>query len=238
VKVGVAVNDVIAGLYAAVGILGALRHRDATGAGQRIDVGLLDVAVGWLYNVGLNYLLSGQVPRRLGTAHPNTVPYQVFPSSDGYFILGAGNDQQFRRYCAFAGRPDLADDPRYTTNAARVRNRDELVALISEISRKETTRYWLEGLERHGVPCGPVNTIDQVFADPQVQHREMKISMDYAGAQGGAVPLIGSPLKLSETAVSYRLPPPRLGEHTDRVLEDLLGLGAAERETLRKAAVI
>jgi crotonobetainyl-CoA:carnitine CoA-transferase CaiB-like acyl-CoA transferase len=238
VKVGVAVNDVITGLYAAVGLLAALRHRDVHGVGQQVDLGLLDVSVAWLYNVGLNYLLSGEVPRRLGTAHPNTVPYQVFPSSDGYFILAAGNDQQFRRCCAVLSRPELADDSRFSTNAARVRNRDDLVAIISELTRKEPTRYWLEGLERHGVPCGPVNTIDQVFADPQVTHRQMKITMPYPAARDGSVPLIGSPLKLSATEVTYRLPPPRLGEHTDEVLEEFLGLDAGARAALRRDGVI
>lgn len=238
VKVGVAVNDVITGLYAAVGVLSALRHRDAHGVGQQIDLGLLDVAVGWLYNVGLNYLLSGQVPGRLGTAHPNTVPYQVFPSKDGYFILAAGNDHQFRRYCAAAGMPQLADDPRFATNAARVRHRDELVGIISDVSRRETTQHWLEALERSGVPCGPVNTIDQVFADPQVEHRQMKIRMAYPGSQEGAVPLIGNPLKLSATPVTYRLAPPRLGQDTADVLGELLGLDATELAALRRDGVI
>jgi crotonobetainyl-CoA:carnitine CoA-transferase CaiB-like acyl-CoA transferase len=238
VKVGVAVNDVITGLYAAVGVLSALRHRDVHGVGQRVDLGLLDVGVAWLYNVALNYLLSGEVPRRLGTAHPNTVPYQVFPSKDGFFILAAGNDHQYRRFCAFAGRPDLAEDPRFATNAGRVRNRQELVAIISGITEKETMQHWLEGLERHGVPCGPVNTIDQVFADPQVVHREMKITMPYPGARGGAVPLVGSPLKLSETPVTYRAAPPRLGQDTDDVLDALLSISPEERTALRKAGVI
>lgn len=238
VKVGVAVNDVMAGLYSGVALLSALRYRDRHGVGQHIDVALLDVQVGWLYNVGMNYLLSGRVPGRLGTAHPNTVPYQVFPSSDGYYILGANNDQQFRRYCEFAGVPELATDPRFVTNAARLANREELIEIISDISRKETTRYWLDGLERIGVPCGPVNTLDQVFADPQVNHRQMKITMSRPPAEGGTFPLIGNPLKLSETPVTYRLPPPRLGEHTDAVLEELLGLGPVERDELRKKGVI
>jgi crotonobetainyl-CoA:carnitine CoA-transferase CaiB-like acyl-CoA transferase len=238
VKVGVAVNDVMTGLYTAVALLSALRHRDGHGIGQHVDVALLDVQVAWLYNVGMNYLLSGRVPGRLGTAHPNTVPYQVFPSSDGHFILGANNDQQFRRYCEFAGVPGLADDRKFSTNAARVENRDELVQVISRISRKETTRYWLDGLERIGLPCGPVNTVDRVFADPQVNHREMKITMSRASDEGGTFPLIGNPLKLSETPVTYRLPPPRLGEHTDAVLETFLGLSGAERDGLRQRGVI
>jgi crotonobetainyl-CoA:carnitine CoA-transferase CaiB-like acyl-CoA transferase len=186
----------------------------------------------------MNYLLSGRVPGRLGTAHPNTVPYQVFPSSDGYYILGANNDHQFRRYCGFAGMPELAADPRFATNAARVANRDELVRMISDVSRKQPTHYWLEGLGRMGLPCGPVNTIDQVFADPQVNHRNMKITMSRPPDQGGTFPLIGNPLKLSETPVTYRLPPPRLGEHTDEVLEELLGLTASDRDGLRRRGVI
>jgi len=235
VKVGVAVNDVMSGLYAAVGILSALRHRDRTGLGQHIHIALLDVQVGWLYNVGLNYLLSGQVPGRWGTAHPNTVPYQVFPTSDGHVILGANNDAQFRWLCEFAGAPELAVDARFATNALRLRNRAELVELVSDLTRRHPTEYWVKGLEAAGLPCGPVNTIDRVFEDPQVLHREMKISMSHAG---GEVSLIGSPLKLSVSPVSYRRPPPTLGEHTDEVLKNLLGLGDAERQSLRDAGII
>jgi len=238
VKVPIAVTDVLTGLYAAVGILSALRHRQLHGEGQHIDLGLLDVGVGWLYNVGLNYLLSGAVPQRLGTAHPNTVPYQVFPSKDGFLILGAGNDQHFRRFCRLAGLEPLADDARFATNAARVKNRDELVSLISEVTSRQPTAHWIEAMEKHGVPGGPVNTVDQVFADPQVAHRGMKISMEYPGAQGGCVPLIGSPLKLSRTPVSYRRPPPQLGADTDDVLRERLGLDAEALAALRRNGVI
>jgi crotonobetainyl-CoA:carnitine CoA-transferase CaiB-like acyl-CoA transferase len=236
VKVGVAVNDVMSGLYAAVAILSALRHRASTGRGQHIDVALLDVQVGWLYNVGLNYLLSGQVPRRWGTAHPNTVPYQVFPTSDGHVILGANNDAQFRRFCEVAGAPELAADPRFATNALRLQHREVLVNLVSGLTRKHPTRYWVDGLEAAGLPCGPVNTIDRVFDDPHVRHRGMRIAM--AHPTGGDAPLIGSPLKLSDTPVSYRRPPPTLGQHTDEVLEQLLGLGDDERRALRAAGII
>jgi crotonobetainyl-CoA:carnitine CoA-transferase CaiB-like acyl-CoA transferase len=235
VKVGVAVNDVLSGLYAAVGILSALRHRDATGIGQHVDVALLDVQVGWLYNVGLNYLLSGKVPGRWGTAHPNTVPYQVFPTSDGHVILGATNDQQFRRLCEFAGAPELAADPRFATNALRLSHRVELIDLVSALTRRHPTQHWVDGLEAAGLPCGPVNTLDRVFEDPQVLHREMKISMRHPAAD---VPLIGSPLKMSETPVSYRRPPPLLGAHTDEVLQGVLGLSDAERDSLRRAGII
>jgi crotonobetainyl-CoA:carnitine CoA-transferase CaiB-like acyl-CoA transferase len=236
VKVGVAVNDVMSGLHAAVAILSALRRRDRAGRGQHIDVALLDVQVGWLYNVGLNYLLSGQVPRRWGTAHPNTVPYQVFPTSDGHVILGANNDAQFRRLCEFAAAAELGTDPRFATNALRLRFRDALVAILSELTRKHPTQYWVDGLEAAGLPCGAVNTIDRVFDDPQVRHRGMQISM--AHPAGGDTPLIGSPLRLSDTPVSYRRPPPTLGQHTDEVLEQLLGLGEDERRTLRAADII
>jgi len=196
VKVGVAVNDVMSGLYAAVAILSALRHRDRTGMGQHIDIALLDVQVGWLYNVGLNYLLSGQVPQRWGTAHPNTVPYQVFPTKDGHVIIGANNDQQFLRLCEFAGAPELAKDARFVTNADRLKHRVELLDIFSDLTRRHSTQYWVDGLDVVGLPCGPVNTIDRVFADPQVLHREMRVSMAHPA---GDVPLIGSPLKLSAT---------------------------------------
>lgn len=235
VKVGVAVNDVLSGLNAAVGILSALRHRDRTGSGQHIDIALLDVQVGWLFNVGLNYLLSGEVPPRWGTAHPNTVPYQVFPTSDGHVILGANNDNQFRRLCEFAGAPALAEDARFKTNALRLKHRDELIALVSDLTRRHTTSYWVDGMEKEGLPCGPVNTIDRVFVDPQVIHREMQISMSRAEAD---LPLIGSPLKLSATPVRYKRPPPQLGEHTDEVLGELLALAEPERAALREAGTI
>jgi glutaryl-CoA transferase len=235
VKVGVAVNDVMSGLYAAVAILSALRHRDRTGRGQHIDIALLDVQVGWLYNVGLNYLLSGHVPRRWGTAHPNTVPYQVFPTSDGHVILGANNDAQFRRLCECAGAPELAADPRFSTNALRLRHRGELVDIIAGLTQQHTTEHWVDRLEAAGLPCGPVNTIDRVFDDPQVLQRQMKISMAHPA---GPAPLIGSPLKLSDSPVTFRRPPPTLGQHTDEVLEGLLKLDAGERAVLRESGII
>jgi crotonobetainyl-CoA:carnitine CoA-transferase CaiB-like acyl-CoA transferase len=163
------------------------------------------------------------------------VPYQVFPTRDGHVILGANNDQQFRRLCDFAGVPHLAEDPRFTTNAQRLKNRDELVATLSDLTRSETTEHWVEELEKAGLPCGPVNVIDRVFRDPQVIHREMKIVMAHPMAE---IPLIGSPLKLSATPFRYRRPPPRLGEHTDEVLQTLLNSGDSERQTLRKAGII
>lgn len=237
-KIPVAINDIMTGMYSAVAILAALWHRERTGSGQQIDIGLLDTQVAWLANVGLNYLLSGEVPQRLGSAHPNVVPYQVFPSSDGYFILGAGNDEQFRRLSALLGEPNWADDARFATNAARVHNREALIDLISQRTTQHPRDHWLKALEKMGVPCGPVNTIDQVFADPQVDHRQMKITMPHALAADGTVPLIGNPLKLSATPVTHRRAPPELGEHTDEVLEELLNLDAQERQRLRQEGVI
>lgn len=237
IKVGVAVSDIVCGLYAAVAVLGALRHRDATGRGQHIDLGLLDTQVAWLMNQGLNYLTSGTAPGRLGNAHPNIVPYQAFEASDGYIILAVGNDAQFRRFCAFAGKPGLAEDPRFATNRERVRNREALVLVIEPLIREHPVRHWLDGLEAVNVPCGPVNSLDQVFADPQVIHRNMEIAMKHPLADTD-VRLIGNPIKLSATPVTYRHPPPLLGEHTDAVLEEVLGLGPEERNRLRAAKVI
>ncbi len=238
VKVPIAVNDVMTGLYATIGILAALRHRDATGTGQYIDLGLLDVQVGWLYNQGLNYLTGGGVPQRLGTGHPNTVPYQVFETKDGWAIVAANNDGQFKRLCEAAGRPELSSDARFATNSGRVRNRDELVDIVTGFLRTNTTAHWMEVLERVNVPCSPVNNVEQVFADPQVLSRGMKIAMPHPLSGKGSVDLIGCPLKLSETPVQYRLPPPLLGEHTEEVLRDVLVLTAAEISGLRANAII
>lgn len=237
-KVGVAVADVVCGLYAAVAILAALRHRDETGQGQHIDLGLLDSQVAWLVNQGMNYLVSGTTPVRLGNAHPNIVPYQVFAASDGYVIIAVGNDAQFRRLAACVGMPGLADDEDYATNAARVRSRDRLVPILEALVRAKTRAHWLETLEGAGVPCGPVNDIGQVFADPQVIARQMRIAMAHPLAGAGGVDLIGNPLKLSVSPVGYRRPPPLLGQHTDEVLEEWLGLAADRRSALRAKKVL
>lgn len=238
VKVPIAVNDVLTGMYAAVAILAALRYRDKTGRGQYIDLGLLDVQVGWLYNQGLNYLTGGVLPERLGTAHPNTVPYQAFETADGWLILAANNDEQFRRFCALAGREDLARDPRYATNPARLVNRTELIQIVQDIFRQKSSAEWAQALERVNVPFCPINTLDQVFENPQVVARGMKISMPYKHSQAGHVDLIGNPIKMSETPAQYVRPPPLLGEHTDEVLKEILGLTPAECDSLRTAGVI
>lgn len=238
VKVPIAINDVMTGMYAAVAILSALRHRDDTSRGQHIDLGLLDVQVAWLFNQGLNYLTGGQVPERLGTAHPNTVPYQAFETADGFIILAANNDEQFKRFLALAGHKELLDDSRFATNPERIRNRELVIATVQEILREKTSAYWLEALEQIQVSCCPINTLDQVFEDPQVQARGMKIAMPHPLAGKGTVDLIGNPIKMSETPVSYRRTPPSLGEHTDEVLSELLGLDEEERDKLRADGLI
>jgi crotonobetainyl-CoA:carnitine CoA-transferase CaiB-like acyl-CoA transferase len=237
-KVGVGIADVMCGMYATVAILGALHHREKTGQGQYIDLSLLDTQVAWLINVGLNYLTSGQVPQRVGNEHPNIVPYNVLPSSDGFIILAVGNDAQFRKFCEFAGAPDLAADARFTTNADRVRNRRAIYGLLPEITRRKTQAEWIDGLAKLGVPCSPVNNVDRVFADPQVQHREMQIKMPHPLSGSGSVDLIGNPIKFSETPVGYRRPPPYCGQHTDEVLRETLAMSEAEIKRLRDAGVV
>jgi len=238
VKVPIAINDVMTGMYGAVAILAALRHRDAGGGGQHIDLGLLDVQVAWLYNQGLNYLTGGEVPQRLGTAHPNSVPYQAFATADGFIILAANNDEQFKRFCEFAECTELLEKPEFATNPDRVRNRDHVTATVAEIIKAHPSKHWIEGLEKAGVSCCPINTVDQVFDDPGVLERGMKIAMDHPLAGCGSVDLIGNPIKLSETPPTYRRPPPTMGEHTDEVLEEMLGLSEDERNELRAAGLI
>jgi len=237
-KAGVGITDVMTGMYAAIAILAALRHRDATGRGQHVDLALLDTQVAWLINAGQFYLTSGELPPRLGNGHPNIVPYDVFPASDGYFILTVGNDAQFRKLCECAQLAELADDPRFASNAARVRNRDALLSILKRVTARKPVAEWIEALERLRVPCGPVNRIDQVFADPQVKHRGMRVNVDYPGSATGAVDLIGSPIRFSETPVRYRRAPPRLGQHTDEVLREVLDIGEAEIRSLRAERVL
>ena len=237
-KVGIAIADIMCGMYASTSILAAIRHRDATGQGQHIDLALLDTQVAWLANVGLNYLTSGNEPRRLGNQHPNIVPYQVFEAADGHFILAVGNDSQFGKFCTFAGLEGVAADVAYATNEARVQNRDALIPLIEAKTRQSSKAHWLEGLAAIGVPAGPVNTVSEAFSDPQVQHRGMQISMPHPTAGLNEVSLIGNPIKMSATPVSYRHAPPLLGQHTDDILAELLGLGSTELGALRCAGII
>ncbi|WP_022961630.1 CaiB/BaiF CoA transferase family protein [Halopseudomonas pelagia] len=221
VKVGVALTDVLTGLYASNAILAALAERERSGQGQYIDLALLDVQVACLANQGLNYLTTGQAPRRMGNAHPNIVPYQDFPSADGDFILTVGNDAQFRRFSTVAGHPEWAQDRRFASNADRVANRGELIPLIRQVTVFRTTAQWISDLEQAGVPCGPINDLAQVFEDPQVRSRGLKVRMGHPLA--GEVALVGNPIRLSRTPIEYRLPPPLLDEHAAAVLADWLG---------------
>jgi crotonobetainyl-CoA:carnitine CoA-transferase CaiB-like acyl-CoA transferase len=236
VKVGVAVTDILTGLYASVAVLAALAERERSGEGQRIDMALLDVQVACLANQAMNYLTTGVAPRRLGNAHPNIVPYQDFPTADGDFILTVGNDRQFRRFAEVAGHPEWADDARFISNAQRVANRQTLVPLIRQATVFKTTAQWLELLETVGVPCGPVNDLAQVFADPQVQARQLRLELPHALA--GSVPSVASPLRLSRTPVEYRRAPPQLGEHTEEVLAQWLGASRDDIARLRGIAAV
>ncbi|KAA0695212.1 CoA transferase [Halopseudomonas laoshanensis] len=220
VKVGVALTDILTGLYASNAILAALAERERSGQGQYIDLALLDVQVACLANQGLNYLTTGQSPRRMGNAHPNIVPYQDFPTADGDFILTVGNDAQFAKFCGVAGHPEWALDGRFASNAARVAHRVELIPLIRQVTVFRTTAQWIADLEQAGVPCGPINNLEQVFADPQVQARGLKIRMEHP--LSGELELVANPIRLSRTPVSYRLPPPMLDQHGSEVLREWL----------------
>lgn len=222
-KVGVGIADVMTGMYAAVGILAALRHRDLTGQGQQIDVSLLDAQVAWLINAGTSYLNTQENPVRLGNGHPNIVPYQVFATADDPIIIAAGNDKQFRKLCEIADMAALADDPRFATNVARVNNRQAVVDLVSQALQKKPRTHWLVECEKVGVPSGPVNKLAQVFNDPHIQHRGAEVRMPHSLAGSGEVSLIANPLKLSETPVQYRHAPPIRNQHEKEILRDWLG---------------
>ena len=209
-----------------------------TGEGQYIDIGMLDTQVATLTIMGLNYLATGEAPKRLGNAHPNIVPYQSFATADGNIILAVGNDAQFQRFCEFAGVPELASDDRFRTNDARVRNRDDLIGTLGPIVAGHPSRHWLDGLEALNVSCGPINTIDQVFADPQVKSRGMEIEMDHPQTGNAPVHLIASPIRMSATPASHRYAPPTLGQYTDEVMHELLGLDEKDLADLRRRGVI
>ena len=231
-KVGVPIGDLMAGMYAAVGILAAVRHQSETGKGQFIDIGMLDTHVGWLANQGMNYLAMGENPERLGNQHPNIVPYQVMPTADGYIVLSVGNDPTFERFCKVADCGHLLEDDRFKTNAARVSNRDHVTETLNEILRQKPSAWWLENLENEKIGCGPINTLEQVFADPHVKAREMVIEMDHPATGKAPLKLIANPIKFSETPPTYRQAPPMLGQHTDDILNEA-GLSAEEIAKLK-----
>ncbi len=235
-RVGVAIADLFSGMYATIAVLAALARRERTGRGQHIDLALLDCQVAMLANQAMNYLTSGRPPQRMGNAHPNVVPYEAFATADGQLIVAVGNDAQFARLCALVGRPELADDPDFATNAARIRNRGRLIPMIAEMLKARTSEEWRAALEAEGVPCGPINALDEVFADPQVEARGMRFELDHPCA--GRVPMVASPMRFSDTPLEHRRPPPLLGEHTDIVLGELLGLDAGEIARLRDGGVI
>ena len=237
-KTGVAISDVMCGMYASTAILAAVRHRDRTGQGQQVDMALLDTQVAWLINQGLDYLTTGQPPQRRGNAHPNIVPYQAFRGSDGHVILAVGNDAQFRRFCSFAGLNDLADDARFATNNARVVNRDALIPPIRTAMLEHTVAYWLEGLGALGVPCGPVNDLAEVFDDPQVRHRDMVVELPHETDPRVVARQIASPIKLSETPVTYKRSAPGLGQHTREVLREMLNLADTEIDRLYDDGIV
>lgn len=235
-KVGVPISDLLTGMYSAAGVLSALLHRERTGEGQHIDMALLDVQLAALANQNLNFLTTGTPPRRYGNAHPNIVPYQVFGTSNGSFVLAVGNDQQFRKFCMASGLEELYQDARFATNTDRLQNREDLIAILTGHLARETTEYWIGVLEPIGVPCAAINRIDQAFAHPQVVHRKLQINLPHA--TGKTAPLVANPIKFSQTAIEYSTSPPMLGEHTKHVLRSILDISDDEISRLEKERIV
>ena len=234
-KVGVALTDIMTGLYATIAVQAALAERERSGLGQHIDLALLDVQDACLANQAMNYLVSGRAPRRMGNGHPNIVPYQDFPTADGDMILAIGNDGQFARFCDIAGHAAWAADPRFASNAARVSNRGELIPLLRQATVMKTTAQWIALLENAAVPCGPINDLTAVFADPQVLHRGLRVDLPHAA--GGTAPQVANPIRFSATPIGYRHAPPLLGQDTEAILGEL-GRSAEDIAALRTATVI
>jgi formyl-CoA transferase len=230
-KVGVAVADLFAGQNAVIAILSALQARNITGEGQYLDISLFESQLGWLANVASSFLISGNLPKRYGNAHANIVPYQSFRAKDGWFVITIGNEKQYEALCDLIGKPELVTDPRFSSNTARVQNRNDLVAILKPVFKTRTAAEWLSQMEGK-FPCGPINNFEQVFSMPHVREREMLVEMDHPTI--GALPLVGSPLKMGSTPVEYRLPPPLMGEHTKEILMTILGF--SEEKTAELAA--
>ncbi|HEX7642446.1 MAG TPA: CaiB/BaiF CoA-transferase family protein [Burkholderiaceae bacterium] len=235
-KGGVAISDLMTGMYATIAVLAALTHRDRTGEGQYIDMALLDVQVAMLANMGSNYLASGKAPKRWGNAHPNIVPYQTFATSDGHIIVAVGNDGQYVKFVEAGGRPELANDERFATNPMRVRNREVLIPILAEMVKNKTRDEWINLLEAASVPCGPINNLDDVYVNPQVMAREMRADLPHPC--GAPVKLVQSPMKLSGTPTRCDMPPPTLGQHTEEVLDELLGQSAEDIAALRAKGIV
>lgn len=235
-KVGMALSDISTGMYSAIAICAALLHRERTGEGQYIDMSLLDCTVALGSNQAMSYLLTGAIPKRYGNAHPSVVPYQTFETADGHIIIAVGNDGQFKRYCEVLGLAHLADDDRYRKAAGRIENRDVLIPILEEAMRKFPLAELVEKLEANDVPCGPINNYQQVFEDPQIQHRKRR--QETVRSDGAVIPVIASPVQLVSTPPTYRKAPPKLGEHTEEVLGEMLGMSAEDVAALRANKVI
>jgi crotonobetainyl-CoA:carnitine CoA-transferase CaiB-like acyl-CoA transferase len=236
VKVGVAITDVATGIYAQGAICAALYARTRTGRGQRIDLSLLETQVSALVNIASSYLISGEIPKRWGTAHETIVPYQGFETKDKYVIVAVGNDQLWVKFCKVIGRPDLAEDPRFKTNPLRVRNRKECIGILAPILKTRTRDEWVELLNRESIPCAPINTMDEVFSNPQVLHRKMLEVVDHPTA--GKIKMVGIPVKYSDAETAIRRPPPLLGQHTAEILSEVLGYEAVRIEKLKADGVV
>ena len=237
-KIGVGVSDIITGLYSTIGILSALRFKELTGKGQHLDISLMDSQVSWLSYVAQNYLISGEIPKRIGNDHPSIVPYQTVKAKDGLMVLAIANDRQFKEFCEYAEISNLINDPKFKTNSSRVKNRCDLNKIINKIIKKKTIKQWVEGLVKVNVPCGPINNIQQVFEDKQVKSRKMVISMKHSKSKNKKIKLIANPINFSESKIQYKKPPPKLGQDTISVLKKFLKLDSKDLLDLKKKKII
>ena len=237
-KIGVGVSDIITGLYSTIGILSALRFKEVTGKGQHLDISLMDSQVSWLSYVAQNYLISGEIPERIGNDHPSIVPYQTVKAKDGLMVLAIANDRQFKEFCKYAKISNLINDPKFKTNSSRVNNRCDLNKIINKIIKKKTIKQWVEGLVKVNVPCGPINNIKQVFEDKQVKSRKMVISMKHSKSKNKKIKLIANPINFSESKIQYKKPPPKLGQDTISVLKKFLKLDSKDLLDLKKKKII